>query len=951
MATKIQVRRDTAANWTSANPTLSDGEIGYETDTGYMKIGDGTTAWSSLSYFTPGAVDGDNNTTYTISTAQAGSDANVTLTGSDATNDTITLVAGTNLSLTVAGDNITAAVDNDLSNYDNSTSAFLTNSTLSLTGKSIGELSDVNGSAIPTNGDVLAWDAGNNRWNPETQASIPTLIDDLTDVSAASPTNGDLLIWNGSAWANQYYFSSEMQFLSGLNTRRNIGYGASDYLEFPGHSAGGVIQLRDGAYSTFGAGRYYIHRIDADFVANITDGDVNFNRALDYKIIVNNYYNAPGTDIVIRGRKSDPSFNFPLDYKITANGVDYTYTSGSGSADYFAGINGLSIPGLTIGSFTDETWTNGVQITYTPQTVGDSITLAATGVNPSGWSHLQMTEREYTLANDNGQFGSPGVVLSGLQRDGNAQEIIWIGGSAPTGGTNRYDIYDIYSHNGSGSVQPRKWFVRHSSTSSLDANVLNGDLTGSVFADNSTLLVDGVSGSIPAANLTGALPALDGSALTNLSGLGIQDIVDDTTPQLGGNLDLNSNDITGTGNVSITGNATITGNVKTNGDNADFILENTNVNANEEVFGNIIATTGSVEYGKVVFKAGPDSYTDNGEVNWITRIQGSDVTVFEIKGSTLSKSGIVFNPTGNAEVDFYMAGATDGQLLYVDAGDDRVGVGKLPTQGKLDVDGDVYATAFYGDGSNLTGISGGGGLSDVVDDTTPQLGGSLDVNGQDIVSVSNGNITLTPNGAGVVRIDGTNGIDMESGSISIKNAGAESYVRLYCESSNAHYTQLQSAPHADYSGNVTVTLPAIATRLVGRSTTDTLTNKTFGDKTTFEGGVIEGFSDLTGATGVVAHDTSNGHIFRHTSIAADFTANFTNLGLTNDHGTMVSLMLVQGGTAYIPTAVQIGGAAQTILWQGGSPPSGTSSGTDIVSFSITQSGGSYTVLGQLTSYS
>jgi len=47
----IQVRRDTAANWTSANPILAQGEIGYETNTGYMKIGNGSTAWNSLSYF------------------------------------------------------------------------------------------------------------------------------------------------------------------------------------------------------------------------------------------------------------------------------------------------------------------------------------------------------------------------------------------------------------------------------------------------------------------------------------------------------------------------------------------------------------------------------------------------------------------------------------------------------------------------------------------------------------------------------------------------------------------------------------------------------------------------------------------------------------------------------------------------------------------------------------
>lgn len=50
--TRLQVRRGTASGWTSANPTLYAGEIGYETDTGRFKIGDGTTAWTSLDYNT-----------------------------------------------------------------------------------------------------------------------------------------------------------------------------------------------------------------------------------------------------------------------------------------------------------------------------------------------------------------------------------------------------------------------------------------------------------------------------------------------------------------------------------------------------------------------------------------------------------------------------------------------------------------------------------------------------------------------------------------------------------------------------------------------------------------------------------------------------------------------------------------------------------------------------------
>lgn len=46
----IQLRRDTAANWTSVNPTLDTGEVGLETDTLLAKVGDGSTAWTSLSY-------------------------------------------------------------------------------------------------------------------------------------------------------------------------------------------------------------------------------------------------------------------------------------------------------------------------------------------------------------------------------------------------------------------------------------------------------------------------------------------------------------------------------------------------------------------------------------------------------------------------------------------------------------------------------------------------------------------------------------------------------------------------------------------------------------------------------------------------------------------------------------------------------------------------------------
>jgi hypothetical protein len=50
MATQIQIRRDTAANWTTNDPTLAEGELGMETDTLKIKMGDGVAAWTALEY-------------------------------------------------------------------------------------------------------------------------------------------------------------------------------------------------------------------------------------------------------------------------------------------------------------------------------------------------------------------------------------------------------------------------------------------------------------------------------------------------------------------------------------------------------------------------------------------------------------------------------------------------------------------------------------------------------------------------------------------------------------------------------------------------------------------------------------------------------------------------------------------------------------------------------------
>lgn len=75
MADRFQFRRDTAANWASANPVLADGEIGLETDTRSFKIGDGVTAWTSLQYQAEAKITGAT-TLAVVATLPASPDPN-----------------------------------------------------------------------------------------------------------------------------------------------------------------------------------------------------------------------------------------------------------------------------------------------------------------------------------------------------------------------------------------------------------------------------------------------------------------------------------------------------------------------------------------------------------------------------------------------------------------------------------------------------------------------------------------------------------------------------------------------------------------------------------------------------------------------------------------------------------------------------------------------------------
>jgi len=161
------------------------------------------------------------------------------------------------------------------------------------------------------------------------------------------------------------------------------------------------------------------------------------------------------------------------------------------------------------------------------------------------------------------------------------------------------------------------------------------------------------------------------------------------------------------------------------------------------------------------------------------------------------------------------------------------------------------------------------GVSSAADDITI---------GDDAVtlSTSSGNITIdaTANDTDIIFKGTDNSSDitaatfdmsdggallLEGGVIDLKNRGSVSNIKFYCESSNAHYAQLQSAAHSAYSGNITLTLPASTDTLVGKATTDTLTNKTLTTPVIAE---IDSGSTITlDATTDITLDADGGDIF------------------------------------------------------------------------------------------
>jgi hypothetical protein len=228
MAVQILFRRGTSTEWTSANPTLGAGEPGIETNTGKIKVGDGSTLWNVLPYaagleslrlqdlsnvastapstgqvlkwngtaWAPAADEtggegADGNTTYGISAETATGGVDLRLTGSDASTDNVKLAAGANVTVTrTDASTITIAATGTGEGASN-----------------LDDLGDVVITGTPTTGQVLKFDGTNwvNGTDATSEGGGASTLDGLTDVVITGPvTNGQVLKYDSgtSSWVN-----------------------------------------------------------------------------------------------------------------------------------------------------------------------------------------------------------------------------------------------------------------------------------------------------------------------------------------------------------------------------------------------------------------------------------------------------------------------------------------------------------------------------------------------------------------------------------------------------------------------------------------------------------------------------------------------------------------------------------------------------------------------------
>jgi hypothetical protein len=198
MASKIQLRRDTAANWTSVNPILASGEIGFITDTNKFKIGNGSTAFNSLSFFN-GNLTGsvlDDLSDVTITSAANGDF--LRWNGSAWINDAV------NLSTDTVGDYVASLVAGtgiSLSNNSGEASTptvALTNSSLTINGTSIslGGTGTITAAAGTLTGSTLA--SGVTSSSLTSFGSTPTITAPVLTLSTSASTTDARISWDST---------------------------------------------------------------------------------------------------------------------------------------------------------------------------------------------------------------------------------------------------------------------------------------------------------------------------------------------------------------------------------------------------------------------------------------------------------------------------------------------------------------------------------------------------------------------------------------------------------------------------------------------------------------------------------------------------------------------------------------------------------------------------------
>jgi len=168
--------------------------------------------------------------------------------------------------------------------------------------------------------------------------------------------------------------------------------------------------------------------------------------------------------------------------------------------------------------------------------------------------------------------------------------------------------------------------------------------------------------------------------------------------------------------------------------------------------------------------------------------------------------------------DITMGTNTAGNLLIADGTNfNSVAVGSLSEITTVANDDVFLAVDTSGGGLKkitrsavVAGLASSAAISNVADDSTPQLGGDLDTNGNDIVTTSNADIDLAPNGTGKVVVKGNS------------NPGT---IVFNCES-NSHGQTVKSQPHSASVTNVLTLPPGGDQEIVGTTATQTLTNKT-----------------------------------------------------------------------------------------------------------------------------